>query len=770
MKYKSQHIIKNIVSFIGIILFLNSCVTTKYVPEGERLLAKVKIDNSAENISNNELKSYVRQQENLKILGFWKFYLGVYNLSGHDESKKINRWIRKIGEEPVIFDSLLVERSVSQLTLFLNNQGYYQAEVSDAIRYPTKKKAKVEYIINAGPRYRIKDVFYRIEDDSLKYLILNDSSNSVLRPGRAFSVRLHDRERERITRRLNNQGYYAFSKDFIYFNVDSANADYLISDTIVISKPASQTSTDLQFHSKYSIRDVVFHVGGNPQDVIFEGIAAHQFKDTINYQGFTIVFNDKLDFKPSVLTTSNYIYPGDLYRADLVERTQFLLSGLRIFRYINIRFREISDSYDKDGNKQIDCIIHLIQGDNISHSFSFEGTNSSGNLGAGGSFNYQHKNIFKGAELLSLSALIARQDQYIYKSEKLFNTLETGGEASIVFPKFMLPIRIEKFRQRYNPYTTFSVSYNYQRRPDYTRSIASARLAYSWRSSRTTTHNFSLLDLNFVNIPKISFDFKNLIDSTFLTNIYKDHFILNTNYTITYNQQSIGRNTSFWFLRYNFESAGNILNLVVPLFATPQEEDYYKLFSVRYAQYIKNEIDLRYNQRLNRLSSVVYRIFAGIAVPYGNLDILPFSKRYFSGGAYSLRAWPVRGLGPGFVECDYSRFYNQTADVKLEANLEYRFKLFWILEGAFFLDAGNIWDISKQSGREEGLFKFNEFYKQIALGTGFGTRFDFNFVLFRIDFGLKLYDPSVVQNIRWRPVSGYNRNDYAFNFAIAYPF
>jgi len=744
-------------------------MTTKYVPEDERLLTKVKINNSAENVSKQDLKSNVRQQENLKILGFWKLYLGVYNLSGHNENKKFNQWLRKIGEEPVIFDSLLVDRSVSQLTLFLNNQGYYQAEVHNSIHYPSKKKAKVVYDVKAGPRYRIKDVSYKIEDDSLQFLILNDTANSLLKSGRPFSVRLHDRERERITRRLNNRGYYAFSKDFIYFNADSAHADHLVSDTIVITKPIKQTYDDPAHHLKYSIREVFFHVGGNPQDVIFEGIAANQFNDTIYYQGCKIVYNDKLNFKPSVLINSNSIYPGDLYRVDLVDRTQLLLSGLRIFKYINIRFREI-DGYDKDGNKQIDCIIHLIQGDDISHDFNLDGTNSSGNLGAAGSFNFQHKNIFKGAELFSLNARVAQQNQFIYKSEKLFNTLETGGEVSIVFPKFLLPIRIERFRQRYNPYTTLSVSYNYQRRPDYTRSIANARMGYSWRSSRTTSHNFSLLELNFVNIPKMSFDFKNMIDSTFLTNIYQDHFILNTNYTITYNQQTIGRNTNFWFLRYNFESAGNLLNLVVPLFEQTQENDYYKMFSVRYAQYIKNEIDIRYNQRVNRLSSVIYRIFAGVAVPYGNLDILPFSKRYFSGGAYSLRAWPVRGVGPGFVINDYSRFYNQTGDIKLEANLEYRFKLFWVLEGAFFLDAGNIWDIRKQNAREGGLFKFNEFYKQTALGTGFGTRFDFSFVLFRIDFGLKVYDPSVAQNIRWRPISGYNGNDFAFNFAIGYPF
>ena len=260
MKYKLRHIIKYFTAFSGILFLISSCAITKYVPEDEHLLTKVKINSNTENISKQELKSYVRQQENLKVLGFWKLYLRVYNLSGQNEHKKINRWLRKIGEEPIIFDSILVERSVSQLQLFLNNQGYYQAEVLDVIHYPTKKRVKVTYNINAGHRYRIKDVFYKIEDDSLKYLIMSDTANSVLKSGRGFSLNLHDRERERITRRLNNHGYYAFSKDFIYFNADSAHANYLVSDTVVVSKPISQTPKDSEHHSKYSIREVMFHV------------------------------------------------------------------------------------------------------------------------------------------------------------------------------------------------------------------------------------------------------------------------------------------------------------------------------------------------------------------------------------------------------------------------------------------------------------------------------------------------------------------------------
>ena len=760
----------NIVLIKTVIILLSySCATTKYVPEGERLLSKVEINNTAENVSKQELKSYLRQQENLKILGFWKLYLGVYNLSGRNDSKKFNNWLKRIGEEPVIFDSTLVDRSAAQMRLFLNNRGYYQAQVSDTILYPTRKKAKIVFNIKSGPRYQIKDVHYRVEDDSLKMTILNDSINSLLRPGRAFTINVHERERDRITRRLNNLGYFAFSNDYIHFNVDSAKSGIMISDTIIISKPINLQNVDLQHHAKYSIREVTFFVGGDPQDVMFERNTFNQYTDTIYFQGFRIIYGNSLDFRPNVLVNSNYINPGDLYRIDLVERTQQLLSSLRIFRFINIRFKEVEGTFDQNGNRQIDCFIHVIQGNVKSFRFDIEGTNSSGSIGAAGSYTFWHKNIFKGAELFSISARIARQDQFV-KNSYFFNTMETGSDASIVFPKFLLPIRIERFRQRYNPYTNVSISYSYQRRPDYTRSIATARMGYSWRSSRHTFHNFSIFDFSLVNVPNVSEDFKNMIEATFLQNIYQDHLILNVNYSITYNQQVLGRNANFWFARFSFEPAGNLLNLIVPIVTQQQHENYYNLFGIRYAQYVKSEIDLKFHQRINRLTSVNYRIFTGVGLPYGNFDILPFEKRYFSGGAFSLRAWPVRGIGPGFVNNTSARFYNQTADIKLEGNIEYRFRLFWILEGAFFLDAGNIWDIRKHNAREEGLFKFDDFYKQIAIGTGFGTRFDFNFFIFRIDFGLKLQDPTVPQGERWRPKSGYNNNDFAFNFAVGYPF
>ncbi|ASB49780.1 translocation and assembly module lipoprotein TamL [Alkalitalea saponilacus] len=766
-----------LVFFIFIlIVLLPGCRSTKYVPEGERLLTRVQIKNDARDISRDDLRGYIRQQENLRILGFWKLHLGIYNLSGRDDSKGFNRWLRRIGEAPVIYDSTLVDRSVDQMQLFLRNRGYYLAEVSDTVTFPTRRRARVKYTVESGPRYRLNNVYYRIDDDSIRSYVLSDTTNTVLRRGRGFTVQMHNQERDRITENLRNNGFFNFSREFIYFLADSSVGNHRVNDTLVIMPPPQNMSgrTESGNHARYSIRNVFFQVGIDPQERSIDGIRPDFQADTLFYQGFYFVFEDELDFKPEVLLNSNSIMPGGLFRSSQVERTQILLSDLRIFRYINIRFRELEGEFDEHGNKILDCVIHVVPGKYQSYALEVEGTNSSGNLGAAGNIKYQHKNIFNGAELFTLNTRVARQNQFIMRSgsKEQFNTMEFGAESSVVFPQFLLPVRIERFRQRYNPKTTIAAAYNYQRRPDYTRTIVNARMGYTWRASRYSTHSFFPLDFNLVNIPSVSDAFKAIINESFLRYAYEDHLIANLNYTYIYNQQEIGQRwRDFWYLRLSLESAGNILDLMAPIWSENMQDGYNTILGIRYAQYLKADIDVRYHSPIDRYTSLTYRFFGGVGIPYRNLNVLPFEKRYFSGGANSIRAWPVRGLGPGSSSDDRLTWYNQTADIKLEANVEYRFPLFWLLEGALFVDVGNIWGIRPEGSMEDGLFEFDRFYRQLAVGTGFGTRFDFNYFIFRIDTGLKLRDPAELSGDRWIPFSrSYNWNDVAFNFAIGYPF
>ena len=755
---------------------LFGCRSTKYVPDDAFLLNKVEIQNEAKDISKEELKYYVRQKENIKILGFWRFHLGLYNLSGKDESKGINKWLRRIGEEPALYDDLLKQKSNEQLKIFLNNKGYFNAEVKDTVLFSSKRKAKVRYIIKSGERYSLNDVNYRVDDKSIEPLVLSDTINTLLKRGVPFDADLHDKERERITREMRNKGYYGFRKEYLYFMADSSLGNYQVNDSLIVIKDRIQIAgkkDSVVNHLKYKIKDVYFLVGFDPQKSLRNEADYMNSFDTIQYEGFNILYGENLSFKADVLINSNYIVPGHYYNIEAVEKTQSLLSELQLFRFVNIRFRRVEGQYDENGNGLLQCYIQLSSSKVQSYTLDLEGTNSSGNLGAAGSIGYKHKNFLRGGEVFDMRFRTAGENQVMI-NKKNFQTLEVGGDVTLSVPKFMIPFKVENFRRRYNPRTNFSLAYNYQRRPDYTRTLANGRLGYNWKSSPLVSHYIAPIDLSVVNVPVIDPDFAKQIENTFLKYSYQDHFISSTSYTFIYNEQAVSGNRNYRYFQANLQSAGNILDGVSSLISSENEEGYNEVLGIRYAQYVKADIDWRYHINVNKINSFAYRIFMGAGYPYGNLNVLPFEKRYFSGGANSIRAWPVRGLGPGsYVEKNLD-YYNQTADIKLEANAEYRFNLFWRLEGALFVDAGNIWSI-RSSGNQEfddaGLFKVDEFYKQIAVGVGAGARLDFNYFVFRLDMGVKARDPSLAPGERWilgvRPIT---YDDMAFNFAIGYPF
>ncbi len=753
------------------------CRSTKYVPEGSYLLNKVEIENTAKDVSKEELKRYIRQKENIKIIGFWRFHLSMYNLSGRDDSKGFNKWLRRIGEEPVLYDEVLKQKTNEQLGLFLNNKGYYNAEVTDTVIVTSSKKVKVKYSINPGERYFINKLDYRIEDDSIRKLVFADTLRTALGEGKPFDASLHDQERERITRNIRNSGYYNFRKDYIYFLADSALNDYKVNDSLIIAKNRVYISKDrdsLVDHRKSRIKDVYFLVGFDAKKALEEKEQYFNQFDTLMYSDCHILYGKSLNFRADVLINSNYIFPGELYSEDAVSKTQNLLSDIQLFRFINIRFKVVENETDEEGNQLLDCIIQLSPSKIQSYTFEIEGTNSSGNLGAAGSFRYKHKNAVRGGEVFDLRLRTASETQSPAEGVDRFNTLEVGADVSLLIPKFLVPFRIESFRKKYNPKTSLSLAYNYQRRPDYTRTIVNGRIAYNWRSSAMVSHQLSPFELSIINVPFLDPEFADRIEDTYLKYSYEDQLISSTSYSFMYNEQVSPKQLNYWFFQANVEASGNVLNGIVSMWDDGGSKGYKEIFGIRFSQYIKSDIDIRYHHNVNEINSFAYRVFMGAAYPYGNSQAMPFIKQYFSGGANSIRAWPVRALGPGSYKEENPTYYNQTADMKLEVNAEYRFKLFWLLEGAFFVDAGNIWNLRsvvENQDEDVGTFKINRFYKQIAIGIGTGARLDFNYFVFRLDLGVKTRDPSLPEGQRWilgvRPLTW---SDTAFNFAIGYPF
>ncbi|MCK5463195.1 MAG: BamA/TamA family outer membrane protein, partial [Bacteroidales bacterium] len=420
------------------------------------------------------------------------------------------------------------------------------------------------------------------------------------------------------------------------------------------------------------------------------------------------------------------------------------------------------------------CHIQLSPNTSQSYTVELEGTNSAGNLGIGGSLNYNHRNLFGGAENFTTRLSGAMETIKEIDQEGFGNMIELGIEARLTIPKFLLPFKTEQFIRKYNPKTSTSVSYNYQHRPDYTRSVFQTTFGYNWTSGDFITHIINPVQLNFVKMIDATDEFLEDIKDTYLEYSYEDRLILGINYSFIYTNQDIQKTRDFMFFRTNLESAGLLIKgLAKAIGAERDSLGRHIMFGNAFAQYLKGDVEYRYFKILNDQTNLVYRIFMGAAFPYGNSITIPYEKQYFTGGANGIRAWQVRNLGPGsynvYDDSNAPDWPNQTADVKIEGNIEYRFDLFWLLEGALFLDAGNIWSLNKDDDRPGSVFEWNRFYKEFALGTGFGLRMDFSFFVFRFDLGMKVRDPAQAEGSRWVFMnSDYNRPQ--FNIAIGYPF
>ncbi len=752
---------------LAAIATLAACKSTKYVNEGEYLLTDVDIDNLPRHISHEEAMRYVRQKPNVKILGFWRMNLNIYNLSGHDETKGINNWLRRIGEAPVVYDSTLCTRSAEQLTLFLRSKGYFDAQIRDTAVVRGRKKMKVVYRAEPGQLYRISRMAFTVDDDTMRPTVMADTARTLLHVGDPFDSERHDKERERITRRLQESGYYHFNKDFIYFAADSSYSGKSVNDSMVLIKDRlpERLGKGLVPHLKSKIESVVFILNGHHADTVRA--------DTVSFDKYVLINNGcQTDFDKSLLSKSCFIEPGRLYNVLDVERTQARLNNLKLFRSVGISFEKTDTPVDTAGwNDFLKCTISIRTNTPQSYSVEIEGTNSSGNLGGAGNLRYQHMNLFRNAEVFDIKLRLASQNQFARDGKQRFFTLESGIEMSLTFPKFLSPFNTDDFDKRRNPNTSLSVAYDYQKRPDFTRTVVSSRLSYTWHGSRFVTFTLTPVDVNIVSIPVISDNFHNYISNTYLQYSYSDHFITSANYSFVFNQQKSNVSENSWFARMSIETAGNMMNLIASMLKDANAEGYRNVMGMRFSQYVKADIDLRYLAFINRANSVAYRLFGGVGLPYGNSKALPFEKSYFVGGANSIRAWPVRGLGPGASKGNSLRYHNQTSDVRLEANVEYRCKLFSVFEWAFFADAGNIWALPRTTDADEEKFHFDTFYRQIALGVGGGLRLNFDYFIFRIDAGLKVHDPSRDEGRRWvMKDEKVNWNSVNWNFAIGYPF
>ena len=749
------------------------CSSTKHVPDGQMLLDKVeiKIDDDR-TVHSEELINFLRQTPNHKVLGFAKLQLATYSLSGNDSTKWYNRWLRSLGQPPVIYDADLTDASRRQLRQAMINRGYMEAEVEvDTLLRPDKKRAAVTYRIHTGEPHVISNMALNVPDSAIRAILERDSAMFDIGAGDLFARNRLDNLRTTIASRLHDEGYYGFSREYITFTADTVRGSKDIALTLNLRAPDNTRPADP--HHLYYIRSVTF---------VTEEATHAEHPDTVGYRNISVVYGPDRYIKPSALYDMCFIEPGRPYSSRMVDKTYSSLSRLSILRFINI---EMHPGGTVGNAEMLDAVITISRNKKQSISLELEGTNSEGDLGFGIGATYQNRDLTHRSELLSVKfraayeSLSGNLDGFINK-----RFTEYAAEAGITFPKFELPFASRAFKKRMQATTEFALSFNWQERPEYTRVIAGIAWRWKWNNrlrDMARRHTFDLIDINYVRLPRSTIDFIDQIapSNPLLRYSYEDHFIMRLGYTFyqtnrripTAEVNAFAMQPSITTWRFSAETAGNLLYGLSHLFKAKRDDGAYKVFGIQYAQYVKGEIDHTYTLNLNSRNALAFHAGFGIAYPYGNSSMVPFEKRFYAGGANGVRGWGVRTLGPGCYDSrnDVEDFINQCGDISLILSAEYRAKLFWVFEGAIFIDAGNIWTIHEYPNQPGGMFKFNKFYKQIAASYGLGIRMDFTYFLLRFDLGFKAHNPAMNQE-PWPLIHPKWSRDANFHFSVGYPF
>ncbi len=762
---KISSVLFHLFLFVALLVTL-SCSPTRRIAEGDYLLARSHVELNTKELEPGNIKRYEKQSPNKTILGL-KFHLFLYNLAKPGKDRFPGSWFRRIGEEPVIWDPLLTERTVDEFKNYTLTKGYYNSVVDDSVRLK-KRKAIVRYEIELNEPHRINSITYAFEDRGLMSIILPDTSNCLINRGAPFDKELLQRERQRIEEVLKNKGYFKFSKEFIFFEAKEIEGKKLVDLKLLIKEDVEgipDPITKVRKHYPYKIRNTFIY----PNYSLFnEELNKNALEsDTVLLDGTKVIYTGKQKIKPVTVILPNRCSPESVYQLGNVKRSYRNYSSLELFRIANINFREIGQSMIDTGKyRYIDCQVELSPRKTQAYQFEIVGTNSDLDLGVRGNLLYNNYNLFRGAENFQVKLTTAAEwgKRSNVEAEQR-SMVEVGLEGSLTIPMFLIPFKAKELTRKFNARTIINASYNYQDRREYLRTIANTSYSYRIKGNIYNAHTITLLDFNYVQVGDIDDEFWAEIDSTRLRNSFIDHTVLATRYSFEYSNQEVQKLRDFIYFKTSLESAGNLISAFSDS----------TFLGVPYFQYFKVDFDFRYNNQITPGNRLVYRIFTGVGYPLGKSQTLPFERMYFSGGPYGIRAWSSEELGPGSFNYKESKYYYNRAELKLEANVEYRFELFWKLEGALFVDAGNIWSLYEDPERDGAEFSWDRFYKEIAVGTGLGTRLNLSFLLFRIDFGIKMRDPVILEGTRW---IDFNPNvNYTFfgdrlriQFGIGYPF
>jgi outer membrane protein assembly factor BamA len=754
--------------------FLSSCSTTQNLSEGQYLLDKISLKTDSTEISKVDLLDFIRQKPNSPKIG-----LMIYNMVDND-SNWVKKMIRKIGEPPVIYSPNSVNQSVNELSIEMKNLGFLDSRVH-AVVDTIGEKVYVDYHVHEGIPYRIRNYTIQFPEKQMSSLTERNGSgrnrlqqngkrknvsfpiqSAGIKPGTIFDMSVLEQEMTRVSSLLRNRGYYTLTVDNLHYLADTTLRSNQVDLTMILK--------DTTLAKVYRVEKVKVFSGYDP-------LSGENYKiaDSLVNKGIEIYYDSLHFLRPNVIADKVLVRPGGLFRDRAGESTYSRFQALSSVGRVDVSYKE--GNYPD--STLLDCEIYLTPAEIHSLQTGLDGTHKAGDWGIALDMLYGHQNLFNGAELFNLNFKAA----YEFVSNNSGNNsldhnfYEFGITPSLTFSRLHLPWVENYANNRYTMQTRYSFGFNVQRRPEFTRDFFNFNWQFRWSGQNNiVTHTFSLLDINFVSMPWKSEEFQHYLDSEIdpLTKYsYENAFTAGINYNLIYTNANSGRTRQHLYtIRFNAESSGNVLNGIASLSGKKKNDDgQYKLFGNTFAQYVKADIDFAETVQLNPVSGLAFHTAFGWACPYGNSSILPFEKRYYAGGPNSIRGWRTRYLGPGSFNLGTPGDpTTHVGDISFAASVEYRYKVLGWLEPAFFVDCGNIWTIRNYPNQPGGLFKWDAFYKELAVGTGIGLRFDLGFFILRLDAGTRVYDPVCSGNNRFVLLNNKFWHNSAAYLAIGYPF
>lgn len=758
---------------------LYGCTGTKRLAEGESLYTgadlKITSQGKGSNVKKvrNELEEIIQPKPNFSIFGS-RPLVWLYQIVDEPEKDKgLKHWLKnKVGNPPVLFSDVRPERITTSLQNSLFNNGFFDSEVEYEVK-TSKKTTQVNYEATVHAPYRIAEIEYPPDSGAISILINNSKEESELKPEMRFDVDAFNKEFERIEAYLKNEGYYYFDARYLVFDADTTLGEKKVKLYLHVEKNAPRQTT-----SRYTINQIkiIPDYALNAKNMSRQG-------DTVMVDSMIYVGKDH-EFRPEIITNTIQFKPGLYYSKDDYDLTLNRLTGLGTFKFVNVRFDE-ADSAKKLLNTEI--LLTPLKRKSIQAQVEVA-SKSSNFVGPALNLSFINRNLFRGAERLNVTLNTGFETQISGQQTSPLNSFELGLKGTLTIPRFITPFNLRSKTIRFIPQTEFSLGFRLMSRVNFFRlNSLNAGYGYIWKERLGVKHVLRPVDITFVQLGQTDSSFQELLErNPVLARSYEEQFILGGNYSYTYNTRAKEGNeekTHNFYFNGNVDISGNLAHLLQSSIRSTEstEESPYQLFGQAYSQFAKVDLDFRHYYRIDVNNALVTRLFAGVAYPYGNSTTVPYIKQYSSGGSNSLRAFLARSVGPGGFNTDSllqtdQIFIDQTGDIKLEGNVEYRFEIIGALKGAVFLDAGNIWLVKEDDSRPDGKFNSKEFLSEIAVGSGIGLRFDTNFFVIRLDVATPLRKPYLPEGDRWTfdqfdfGDKEWRQRNITWNIAIGYPF